>query len=214
MGGSRAQGGGRGPQMRAAPMPATHKLWTAPGFPFRSFSGILHGAWNWFPMGLVMVNEQTLASCLSSPPLLHSQAPAGLRWLGGWGEISVFGREIKNACSKQATPKVTAFRFCSITPAPTVLTVSFSWSQNKPLCSELFLKAQKKHGFINYNSARSQGAVQSTEAVLGATTPSRNSSTAGFGSDHWTPSLWSCPQWGGDLGMGQLQPQMGRKGRN
>lgn len=56
----------------------------------QGFTGILHGAWTWFPMGLVTVNEQTFASCHSSPPLPHSWTPAGLRWLGSAGGESQY----------------------------------------------------------------------------------------------------------------------------
>lgn len=47
----------------------------------QSFTGILHGAWSRFPMGLVTVNEQTLASCLSSP--LSPQQPSA-----GWSQMT------------------------------------------------------------------------------------------------------------------------------
>jgi len=56
----------------------------------QSFTGIPHRAWSWFPMGLVTVNEQTLASCLSSRPSPHGRALAGLRWLGGGGGESQY----------------------------------------------------------------------------------------------------------------------------
>lgn len=135
----------------AVPTPSFQRSRVSP--PGQGFTGILHRAWSRFPMGLVTVNEQTLASCLSSPPLLHGQAPAGLRWLGGGGKSQYLEGKLKLPAQSKPLLRQRHPDSAPNTSPPPVLAAAFSWSQNKPLWSELVLKAPKKRRSINYSEA-------------------------------------------------------------